>query len=104
MGVSYLSVSVVCTVLSFVGLQCWTAISLEQLKSDGLISDSVISSGDGSHALELLLSSYTTIALAANFALNTFILLILCLKVIFLLHIFSLVATFSSKILIVWGV
>ncbi|CDP05329.1 unnamed protein product [Coffea canephora] len=89
MGVSYLSVSVVCTVLSFVGLRCWTAISLEQLKSDGLISDSVISSGDGSHALELLLSSYATIALAANFALNTFILLILCLKTIFFSELYS---------------
>lgn len=87
MGVSYLSVSVVCTVLSFVGLQCWTAISLEQLKSDGLIGDNVISSGDASHALDLLLSSYTTIGLAANFALNIFVLLILCLKVIFAMYI-----------------
>ncbi|KAL3524161.1 hypothetical protein ACH5RR_016995 [Cinchona calisaya] len=83
MGVSYLSVSVVCTVVSFVGLQCWTAFSIEQLKPDGLIGDNVISSGDASHALELLLSSYTTIALAANFALNVFILMILTLKTIF---------------------
>ncbi|KAL3521422.1 hypothetical protein ACH5RR_019571 [Cinchona calisaya] len=89
MAVSYLSVSVVCTVLSFVGLQCWTAISLEQLKSDGLISDSVIISGDNSHALKLLLSSHTTIALAANFAINIFILLILCLKTIFFSKLYS---------------
>lgn len=85
MGASYLSLSAACTVLSFVGLQCWTTVSLERLRSDGLVGDT-INAGDASHALNLLLGSYATIALVANFVLNVFVLLILSLKVIILLH------------------
>ncbi|WMV33864.1 hypothetical protein MTR67_027249 [Solanum verrucosum] len=80
MGVSYLSVSAFCTVLSYVGLQCWMGISVEKLKSDGLIGESIINFGNESRALENLLGSHTTIALGANFAVNVFILLVLFLK------------------------
>uniref|UniRef100_A0A5B6YUP6 Putative RPM1 interacting protein 2 isoform 2 n=1 Tax=Davidia involucrata TaxID=16924 RepID=A0A5B6YUP6_DAVIN len=83
MAANYLSISAVCTVLSFVGLHCCTELSLEKLISDGLIGEISIHSGNAGHALELLLGSYTTIALLVNFALNIFILLILCLKTIF---------------------
>ncbi|KAF5180216.1 E3 ubiquitin protein ligase rin2 [Thalictrum thalictroides] len=83
MGVSLLPVSAVCTVVSLVGLQWWTSSLLDTLQSDGLIGENVINSGNASHALELLLSSNVTIALVANFAVNMYILLILCLKAIF---------------------
>ncbi|XP_034710376.1 E3 ubiquitin protein ligase RIN2-like [Vitis riparia] len=83
MGASYLLVSAACTVFSFVGLQWWTEQSLHRLKSDGLISDNYIHSGNASRVLDLLLSSHATIALLVNFALNIFVLLILCLKTIF---------------------
>uniref|UniRef100_A0A5B6YVH1 RING-type E3 ubiquitin transferase n=1 Tax=Davidia involucrata TaxID=16924 RepID=A0A5B6YVH1_DAVIN len=83
MGVNYLSISATCTVLSFIAFQCWTELSLEKLISDGLIGEISIHSGSAGRALELLLGSYTTIALLVNFALNIFILLILCLKTIF---------------------
>lgn len=82
MGVTYLSVSAFCTVLSYVGLQCWMGISVEKLKSDGLIGESIINFRNGSRALENLLGSHTTIALGANFAVNVFILLVLFLKVL----------------------
>lgn len=83
MGASYLSLSAVCTLLSFVGLQCWTTVSLERLRSNGLIGDAILNTGDARHALDLLLGSYTTIALVANFVLNVFVLLILSLKTVF---------------------
>ncbi|KAK6936313.1 Ubiquitin system component CUE, partial [Dillenia turbinata] len=83
MGVSYLSVSSVCTLLSFAGLQYWTIVSLENLKSQGRIGDNIISSGNLAHTLELLLASRATIALVVNLAINVFILLILSLKTIF---------------------
>ncbi|XP_059666951.1 E3 ubiquitin protein ligase RIN2-like [Cornus florida] len=88
MGVSYLSISAVCTALSFVGLQCWTELSLEKLISDGLIGGISNYIQNADHALELLLGSYTTIALLANCALNVFILLILCLKTIFFVELY----------------
>ncbi|KAK9292403.1 hypothetical protein L1049_020370 [Liquidambar formosana] len=88
MGVSYLSISAVCTVLSFVGLQSWTVLSLEKLKSDGLVGENFIHSGDAGQALEPLLGSSATIALAANFVFNVFILLILCLKTIFFVELY----------------
>lgn len=80
MGIRYLPVSVASTALSFVGLQVWTELSLDRLRSDGLISKN-ISLGDSEHALELLLGSYFTIALLTNFVLNVYILLVLSLKV-----------------------
>ncbi|OMO98126.1 hypothetical protein COLO4_14126 [Corchorus olitorius] len=83
MGVSYLAVSAVSTALSFVGLQLWTGFSLDKLQTDGLISENFIHTENVNHALELLLGSYATVALLANFVLNVFILLILTLKTVF---------------------
>lgn len=83
MGVSSLSISAVCTVLSFVSLQYWTELSYVKLKSDGLMGENLLHPGVANRVLELLLSSYTTIALVVNFVLNIFILVILSLKTIF---------------------
>lgn len=81
MGVSSLSVSAICTVLSFICLQWWTHLSIEKLKSDGSIGANIINSGNAGRVLELLLGSYVIVSLLASFVLNVFILLILCLKV-----------------------
>jgi autocrine motility factor receptor len=81
MGVSYIAISAVCTALSFVGLQWWTEWSLDRLRSDGLIGENFINSENVNRALELLFSSYATIALLMNFVFNVFLLLNLCLKV-----------------------
>ncbi|PIN22400.1 E3 ubiquitin ligase [Handroanthus impetiginosus] len=89
MGVNFLSISVVCTVLSFVGLHYWTEMSLEKYKSDGLLVDDFINSEDASRALDLLLGSYTTLALVASFALNVFILIILGLKTVFFSELYT---------------
>ncbi|KAL2540074.1 E3 ubiquitin protein ligase RIN2 [Abeliophyllum distichum] len=83
MGVNFLSISVVCTVLSFVGLQCWMGMSLEKYQIDGLIFEDFINSGNATLVLDLLLGSYITLALVTSFALNVVILVILCLKTIF---------------------
>ncbi|XP_076894113.1 E3 ubiquitin protein ligase RIN2-like [Bidens hawaiensis] len=83
MGVGYLSVSAVCTVLSFIGLQYWSELSYVKLKSDGLMGESLLHPGVANRVLELLLSSYTTFALVVNFVLNIFVLIILSLKTIF---------------------
>ncbi|KAJ0041994.1 hypothetical protein Pint_17220 [Pistacia integerrima] len=88
MGVSYLAISAVCTVLSFVGLQWWTEFSLHKLRTDGLIGENLVDLENANHALELFLGSYATVALLANFALNVFILLILCLKTIFFVELY----------------
>lgn len=88
MGVGYLAISAVSTGLSFVGLQCWTELSVDKLKSDGLISDKLISPENANHTLELFLGSYSTIALLANFVFNAFILLNLCLKTIFFVELY----------------
>ncbi|KAI4323778.1 hypothetical protein L6164_023357 [Bauhinia variegata] len=83
MALMVVAVSAVSTVLSIVGLQFWTELSLDKLKSDGLISKNSIDSENAIHAIELLLGSYATIGLLANFIINVFILLNLCLKAIF---------------------
>ncbi|THG10257.1 hypothetical protein TEA_003659 [Camellia sinensis var. sinensis] len=88
MGASYLSISVVCTLLSFVGLQYWTELSLEKLKSDGLVGGHSVESVNARHALQLLFGSQATIALLANFALNVFVLLILGLKTLFFVELY----------------
>ncbi|KAI3943938.1 hypothetical protein MKW92_023563 [Papaver armeniacum] len=62
MGISYISVSVVCTVGSFLGL----AVIIYILRIH--------------HALDLLLGSNVIIALLVNFVINLYVLLILCLK------------------------
>ncbi|KAL2550132.1 E3 ubiquitin protein ligase RIN2 [Forsythia ovata] len=89
MGLKLLSISAGCTILSLVGLQYWMQMSLENYKSDGLIVEDFINSENANHALELLLGSFTTLALVAGFALNVFILLILCLKTVFFSELYS---------------
>ncbi|XP_020867639.1 E3 ubiquitin protein ligase RIN3 isoform X2 [Arabidopsis lyrata subsp. lyrata] len=82
MEIRYLPISLATTALSFVGLQVWTELSLDRLRADGIITKNV-SLGDSENTLELLLSSYTTIALLASFVLNVYILLVLSLKTLF---------------------
>lgn len=95
MGVSYIAISAVCTVVSFIGLQCWTEMSLEKFKADGLISQNTLYSENASHIIELLLRSHATITLLAISIINGFVLLILCLKTIFFGGLF---ATESRKV------
>ncbi|XP_024196004.1 E3 ubiquitin protein ligase RIN2 isoform X1 [Rosa chinensis] len=83
MGLRYLAISVVCTALSFAGLQFWTETSLVKLKSEGLLAENLIPAANVGHVVDLLLDSYATVALLANFVLNAFILLVLSLKTIF---------------------
>ncbi|KAL6126967.1 hypothetical protein ACLB2K_075012 [Fragaria x ananassa] len=80
MGLRYIAISVVCTALSFAGLQFWTETSLVKLKSDGLLAENLIPAANVGHVVDLLLGSYATVALLANFVLNAFILLVLSLK------------------------
>lgn len=90
MGASYLKISAVCTVLSFVGLQFWSEFSLDKLQADGLIGEKLLHVENVNRALELLLGSYATVALLANFVLNVFVLLILCLKVTLILSVMNI--------------
>ncbi|EPS71683.1 hypothetical protein M569_03075 [Genlisea aurea] len=89
MGANFLSISVVCTILSFVGLICWTEKSLDKYRSDGLLIEEFATSGNASEALELLSSSCTTLALLASFAVNLFASIILCLKKIFFSELYA---------------
>ncbi|PON56265.1 43kDa postsynaptic protein [Parasponia andersonii] len=88
MGLSYIAVSGLCTILSFAGLHLWTESSLIRLKSDGLISENYTSDGNIGHVVDLLLGSSMTVALLANFVLNVFILLVLFLKTIFFVELY----------------
>ncbi|OAY48146.1 E3 ubiquitin protein ligase RIN2 [Manihot esculenta] len=88
MGVGYLAISAASTALSFVGLQCWAELSLDKLKSDGLIDEIFSSPENANQALELVWGSYATVALLANFVFNAFILLNLCLKTIFFVELY----------------
>ena len=81
MGVRYIAVSAASTVLSFVLLQFWTELSLDNLKSDGLIAENYIHSENVTRVIELLSGSYATIGLLTNFVLNVFVLVVLFLKV-----------------------
>ncbi|KAK9178583.1 hypothetical protein WN943_027775 [Citrus x changshan-huyou] len=83
MGASYLVISAASTILSFVGLQFWTEFSLDKLQTDGLVVENVIHLESANRVLELLLRSYATVSLLANFVLNVFVLINLCLKTIF---------------------
>ncbi|CAA0816275.1 E3 ubiquitin protein ligase RIN2 [Striga hermonthica] len=89
MGVNTLFISVACTALSLVGLQYWTDVSLEKHKSSGLVVDEFLNLEDVSHALELLLGSYTTLVLVACFATNVAVLTILGLKTIFFSELYT---------------
>ncbi|GMH08789.1 hypothetical protein Nepgr_010629 [Nepenthes gracilis] len=77
------------TVLSLIGLQCWTEMSLEKFKLDGLISKGTIYSENVSHIIELLLRSHATITLLAVSVINVFVLIILCLKTLFFGELFA---------------
>ncbi|KAK9665671.1 hypothetical protein RND81_14G127800 [Saponaria officinalis] len=83
MGVSYLVVSAVCTVVSFIGLRCWTEISLEKFKLGGLIGRDTLYIENASRIFELLLRSHATLTLVAISVINAFLLFSLCLKSIF---------------------
>lgn len=85
MGVRYLAISAVCTVVSMIGLQCWTEISLDKFKADGLIGNDTLYSENASRIIELLLRSHATITLAAICVINAFVLFILSIKVNFFL-------------------
>lgn len=85
MGVNFLSVSVVSTVMSLAGLQYWTGASLEKYKSEGLVFEE-LNLENATRASELISGSYTSLVLVASVALNVFILIILGLKVSFSLH------------------
>nr|GEU59394.1 E3 ubiquitin-protein ligase RIN2-like [Tanacetum cinerariifolium] len=95
MGVGYLTISAVCTVFSFIGVQYGTELSYMKLMSDGLMGENLLQPGVATRVLELLLGSYTTSALVVNFVLNIFILIILSLKTIFFVE---LHATESRKL------
>uniref|UniRef100_A0A803LMJ2 RING-type domain-containing protein n=1 Tax=Chenopodium quinoa TaxID=63459 RepID=A0A803LMJ2_CHEQI len=84
MGVRYLAISAACTVVSMIGLQCWTEISLEKFKADGLIGSDTLYSENASHIIELLLRSHATITLLAICLINAFVLFILSIKGTFL--------------------
>lgn len=88
MGVRYIAVSAASTVLSFVFLQFWTELSLDNLKSDGLIAENYIHSENASRVIELLSGSHATVGLLTNFVLNVFVLLVLCLKTIFFVELY----------------
>ncbi|CAI0462357.1 unnamed protein product [Linum tenue] len=83
MGVSYLAISVGSTALSFVGLQYQAELSLDKLRSNGLIEEGSVNLVNANDAMGLLFGSYATTALLANFLFNVFILVNLCLKSIF---------------------
>lgn len=81
MGVSYIAFSAACTVLSFIGLQLWTELSIDNLRSEKVIGENPFQTENAGRVIDLLLSSYVTVGLLANFALNVFVLLMLFLKV-----------------------
>ncbi|KAG0460743.1 hypothetical protein HPP92_021040 [Vanilla planifolia] len=74
MSLLYIVASGVCTVLSGFGLQWWV---LSFLAKNG------VSLGDTGRAVVLISGSGITVALLVNLAVNAYILLILCLKIIF---------------------
>ncbi|KAJ7982508.1 E3 ubiquitin protein ligase rin2-like protein [Quillaja saponaria] len=83
MALRYVAISTVCTVLSFVGLRFCIEVSLDKIKGDALLGEH-IHSGNTSHVIKFLFGSYATIGLLANFLVNIFILLTLCLQGTFL--------------------
>lgn len=89
MDVSYVTVSLFSTVLSYASLHCWTTLSPEKLILDGLISQSFVHSENVVQAVESVLDSYTSIALVANFTINIFVLAVLSIKTIFFAELHS---------------
>ncbi|CAL5201171.1 unnamed protein product [Lathyrus oleraceus] len=83
MALKFIAISAVSTVLSFVGLQFCTDLSLDKLKSDGLVGWNSIHLDNVDQDAELPLGLYTTIGLFTNCLVNVFVLLNLCLKAMF---------------------
>ncbi|XP_027340934.1 E3 ubiquitin protein ligase RIN2-like [Abrus precatorius] len=83
MALKFIAISAVSTVLSFVGLQFFTDLSLDKLKSDGLIGWNLIHLDNDNHDIEVSLDLYTSIGLLVNCMINVFILINLCLKAVF---------------------
>ncbi|XP_077236188.1 E3 ubiquitin protein ligase RIN2-like isoform X2 [Tasmannia lanceolata] len=80
MGVSYLSMSALCTVTSLIGLQWWMGSALSVIKSNELLGENENHLENSTQVLEQFLGSHVTLALLATFVLNVFILVILSLK------------------------
>ncbi|XP_004140081.1 E3 ubiquitin protein ligase RIN2 isoform X1 [Cucumis sativus] len=89
MGVSYIAISAACTALSFIGLQLWTELSIDNLRSEKIIGENPFKTENAAPVIDLLLSSYVTVGLLANFALNVFVLLILFLKTLIFVELYS---------------
>ncbi|KHN26451.1 E3 ubiquitin protein ligase RIN2 [Glycine soja] len=89
MALRVIAISAVSTVLSFVGLQFCTDLSLDKLTSDGLIGWNLIHLDNASQDIELPLGLYTTIGLLVNCMINVFILLNLCLKAVFFTELYA---------------
>lgn len=80
MSLRYVAVSAVCLALSVAGLQWWVF---------SFLSRNGLGLGDAGRAVELLLGSNVTIALLVNLAVNAYILLVLCLKMLFFKQLYS---------------
>ena len=78
MAVDALHVSLICTVLSFVGLNWWSFDVFGKIKADNLFDRS--KDDDTGRISELLLGSRVAVTLLLNFAVNVFVLVILFLK------------------------
>ncbi|KAL3837890.1 hypothetical protein ACJIZ3_022481 [Penstemon smallii] len=89
MGLKYLSIAVSCTILSLIGLQYCSEMSLVKYDSHGMIVNDFINSENATRALELLWGSYITLVLVASLALNVLFLLILGLKTIFFSELYT---------------
>ncbi|KOM42995.1 hypothetical protein LR48_Vigan05g059900 [Vigna angularis] len=89
MALRVIAVSAVSTFLSFVGLQFCTDLSLDKLRSDGLIGWNLIHLDDASQDIELPSGLYTTIGLLLNCMINLFVLLNLCIKAVFFSELYA---------------
>lgn len=89
MGMNYLVISGVCTISSVIALRCWTETLLEKFRSDGLISENTLYSGNMTAVIYLLLRSHVTVALLALCVIDVFALLILSLKTLFFGELYS---------------
>ncbi|KAJ8448614.1 hypothetical protein Cgig2_010501 [Carnegiea gigantea] len=89
MGVNFLVISAVCTVISLIGMQCWTEISLEKFKVDRQLSTNTLYTDNANHIIELLLRSHTTITLLVLCVVNVLVLLIVSLKTVFFGELFA---------------
>ncbi|XP_054815900.1 E3 ubiquitin protein ligase RIN2 isoform X2 [Prosopis cineraria] len=85
MSSRFIVISAVFTALSFAGVEYGSELSFSKLKSEGIIGKNLIhlDKENANHVVELVLGSYTTTWLLANFLINAFILLNLCLKTVF---------------------